>query len=356
MPPFLQFLVRRLLLVPVSLFIITLALYGGVMLTPPEARAELYMLKSNSRLTEKQYQQLIEVNIRRHHLRDPLPIQYAYWIKSLFEGGWGFSPSLRDEVLPSLLRRTPATAELTLYSLLLFIPLGLLSGTISGWRKGSWLDSGFRGTAFIGTSIPSFILAIALIAIFYVQLDWFAPARLSNQTKYEIQGEDFKKPTGFITVDALANGRYDIFEEALRHLAMPVITLSLFHWATLGRLIRSTIIETRKKEYIISARARGVVERRVLWRHAFRNALAPALTSVGLSASTLLTGVFIVEIIFGINGVSEVITKATSGIPDASAALGFAVYSVIMVLVLMFILDVAQAILDPRVRAEVLGL
>lgn len=356
MPPFLQFLIRRLLLVPVTLFIITIVLYGGVMLTPADARADLYIPKTNRALTDEQYERMIKIIVRTHHLEDPLPIQYAYWVKSLFESGWGYSPSLRDEVLPSLLRRTPATAELTLYSLLFFVPLGLLSGAISGWRQEKWFDAGFRGTAFFGTSIPSFILAIIFIAIFYVQLDWFAPARLSNPTKFEIQEESYRKPTGFITVDALVNGRYDIFEEALRHLAMPVMTLSLYHWATLGRLTRSTIIETRKKEYIISARARGVAERRVLWRHAFRNALAPALTSMGLSAASLLTGVFVVEIIFGINGVSEVITKATSGIPDAPAALGFAVYSVVMVLVLMFILDVVQAILDPRVRAEVLGL
>ena len=355
MPPFLQFLIRRLLLVPVSLIIITIVLYGGVMLTPPDARAELYVPNTNRQMTEEQYKRMIRIIIRNHHLEDPLPVQYVFWIKSLFEGGWGYSPSLRDEVLPSLLRRTPATAELTLFSLILIVPLGLLSGAISGWRQGKTFDTGFRGIAFMGTSIPPFILALIFIAVFYVQLDWFAPARVSNQTRFEILEENYRKPTGFITVDALVNGRYDIFEEALRHLAMPAMTLALYHWATLGRITRSTIIETRKKEYIISARARGVIERRVLWRHAFRNALAPALTSMGLSAASLLTGVFVVEIIFGINGVSEVITKATSGVPDAPAALGFAVYSVIIVLVLMFVLDVVQALLDPRVRAEVLG-
>ena len=355
MPPFLQFLIRRFLLVPISLFIITFLLYAGVMLTPPDARAALYIPNTSRMMTDEQYQRMIRIIIRDHHLDKPLPIQYAYWIKSLFEGGWGFSPSLRDEVLPSLLRRTPATVELTFFSIILFVPLGLLAGAVSGWRQGKWFDSSFRGFAFFGTSIPSFILALIFIAVFYVQLGWFAPARMSNQTKYQMQEESYKQPTGFMTVDALVNGRYDIFEESLRHLAMPVMTLSLFHWATLGRLTRSTIIETRKKEYIVSARARGVIERRVLWKHAFRNALAPALTSMGLSAASLLTGVFVVEIIFGINGVSEVITKATSGIPDAPAALGFAVYSVIIVRVLMFLLDVVQAILDPRVRAEVLG-
>jgi len=356
MPPFLQFLIRRLLLVPVSLFIITVLLYGGVMLTPPDARATLYMPNTNRQMTEEQYQRLIEIIIRDRHLDAPLPIQYAYWVKSLFESGWGYSPTLRDEVLPSLLRRTPATAELTFFSLLLFVPLGLIAGTVSGWRQGKLFDSGFRGVAFLGTSIPPFILALIFIAVFYVQLSWFAPERLSYSTRFEVQEESYRKPTGLITVDALVNGRYDIFEEALRHLAMPAMTLALYHWATLGRLTRSTIIETRKREYIVSARARGFVERRVLWRHAFRNALAPALTSMGLSAASLLTGVFVVEIIFDINGVSEVITKAMSGVPDAPAALGFAVYSVILVLVLMFVLDVVQALVDPRVRTEVLGL
>jgi len=356
MPPFLQFLIRRLLLVPVSLFIITVLLYGGVMLTPPEVRATLYVPQRYHVKSEEQYKQYIEIIIRNNHLKDPLPIQYAYWIKSLFQGDWGYSPSLREEVLPSLLRRTPATAELTLYSLLLFVPLGLVAGAISGWRQGKWFDTGFRGVAYLGTSIPSFILALVFIAVFYVQLDWFAPGRISYRTQSETQEERYKTPTRLITVDALINGRYDIFEEALRHLAMPAMTLALYHWATLGRLTRSTIIETRKKEYIVSARARGFVERRVLWRHAFRNALAPSLTSMALSAASLLTGVFVVEIIFGIYGISQVITIAMSGIPDAPAALGFSVYSVILVLVLMFALDVVQAILDPRVRSEVLNL
>lgn len=355
MPPFLQFLIRRLLFIPVSLFIITFVLYSGVMLTPPETRARLYMPNSNRMRTEEREQRSIEILIRTHHINEPLPIQYAFWVKSLFEGSWGYSPSLRDDVLPALLRRTPATVELTVFSLLLFIPLGLLAGVVSGWRQGESFDMVFRGAAFVGTSVPPFVLALIFIAVFYVQLDWFAPERLSNSTRYETQKESYQSPTGFVTIDAVINGRYDIFEEALRHLAMPTFTLALYHWATLGRLARSTIVETRKKEYIVSARARGIAERHLLWRHAFRNALTPALTSMGLSAASLMTGIFVVEIIYGFNGVSEVITKAMSGIPDPPAALGFAVYSVIMVLTLMFVLDVVQAILDPRVRDEVLG-
>jgi peptide/nickel transport system permease protein len=113
-------------------------------------------------------------------------------------------------------------------------------------------------------------------------------------------------------------------------------------------------MEQRNKEFIISARARGLTERRVLWSHAFRSVLAPSLTSIGLSAATILTGAFIVEIIYSMHGVSEVLTTSMRTTPDAPAALGFAVYSVIMVLTLMFIIDLLQAILDPRIREEVL--
>ena len=135
---------------------------------------------------------------------------------------------------------------------------------------------------------------------------------------------------------------------------MPVFTLSLYHWATLGRIARISMINERRKEYVTSARARGLPERRVVWHHAFRNMLSPSLTSMVLSATSIITGVFVVEIIFNFPGVSRVILSAMDGVPDAPAALGFAVYSVFIVLLLMFFLDVLQAILDPRIREEVL--
>jgi peptide/nickel transport system permease protein len=131
---------------------------------------------------------------------------------------------------------------------------------------------------------------------------------------------------------------------------MPVFTLSIYHWATLARVTRVSMLGEERKEYVTAAKARGLIERRVVWKHVFRNILSPSLTSMTLSATSIVTGVFVAEIIYDINGISEVIVSAMSGIADASAALGFAMYSVIMILLLMFILDVMQAALDPRVR------
>ena len=352
MPPFLQFLIRRLFSAFVSLVIITMVLYAGVMLTPPEARARLYLPPGKG--GERASEAFIGVLIRTHHLDEPYLVQYFYWAKSLRTGSWGYSPTLNADVLPSLLHRTPATLELALYSLLLLIPLGLASGLISGWRPGGIFDNGFRSLAFLGTSMPSFILSMILIAVFYIQLDWLAPGRIDVTTELKMYRTGFVEYTGALTLDSLLNGQIDVFFAAIRHLIMPVFTLSIYHWATLGRITRATILNERGKEYITAARARGVKESSLIWKHALRAILAPSLTAMVLSAASIVTGLFVIEIIFGLTGVSQVIVISMNSSPDAPAALGFAVYSVIMVLGLMFVLDAIQALLDPRVREEVL--
>ena len=351
MPPFLQFLIRRIFAMFVSLVVITLVLYAGVMLTPPEARARIYLPpgKGGERATEAFINTLIE----KYHLNDPYLVQYGYWVRSLLTGEWGYSPTLRADVLPALLHRTPATLELSIFSLLLLIPLGLANGLVAGWRPNGWFDGLFRGAAFFGTSMPPFIFSMVLISIFYVQLGWLAPGRMDVTTDLLMTKIGFVDYTGFLTIDSLLNRRLDILLVALRHLAMPVFTLSMFHWATLGRVTRATVIGQRNKEYIIAARARGVNEKTLLWKHALRAILAPSLTTMALSAASVVTGIFVVEIIFGLTGVSQVIVISMQSYPDAPAALGFAVYSVLMVVGLMFVLDVVQALLDPRVRDEV---
>jgi len=353
MPTFIQFLIRRFLLIPISLLVITMVLYGGVMLTPPEARAELYMPKGG-KMTEEQAEHLRFLIIERYHLREPFHIQYAFWIKSLLQGAWGYSPNLIDDVLPALLQRTPVTLELALYSLLLFVPLGIASGLVSGWKPKHAFDNVFRPLAYISTSMPTFIFAMVLLVIFYVNLHWFSPERISMPLSFEIREAGFQNYTGLLSIDSLLNGRFDIYLDSLRHLFMPVLALSIYHWATLSRVIRATVMGEKNKEYIIAARARGVAEEKVLWKHAFSNVLSPALTSVGISAATILSGVFVIEIIFGFRGISEVLVQSVGGVPDAPAALGFAIYSVIIILLLMFFIDVLQAVLDPRVREELL--
>jgi ABC-type dipeptide/oligopeptide/nickel transport system permease component len=352
MPPLLAFTLRRLVAIPFLLLVITLLLYGGVMLTPPEARASLYMPKGKG--GERAGPNVMLGIIKRNYLDQPFLVQYSHWIGNLVRGDWGYSPSLGEDVLPALLSRTPATFELAFYSLLLFIPLGLINGLSSGWHRGQWSDSVFRVLAYLGTSVPTIILALMFISFFYVRLGWVGPGRLDIGLEYNLPKSGFAAYTGLLTLDGLLNGRLDVVQNSFAHLLLPVVTLSLFHWATLGRITRATIINEKDKEYILAARARGIQERPLKWKHAYRNILSPGITSVALAAANIITGVYVVEIIYNLNGVSNVIVRAIKGVPDAPAALGFAIYSVLVVVVIVFILDIVQAILDPRVRDEVL--
>ena len=187
MPPFLRFLIKRTFSALITLFITTTMLYATVMLTPAETRATLYMPRNFSpRMTEEQFQAMLERMVEKYHLNDPYPVQYFYWITNLVQGNWGYSPTMQEDVLSAIIQRTPVTAELTLYSILVFIPLGLISGVVAGSRKNKIVDHGFRLSAFIATSLPPFILALVLMAIFYVDLHWFAPERISSEFSYFI--------------------------------------------------------------------------------------------------------------------------------------------------------------------------
>ncbi|MCL4562177.1 MAG: ABC transporter permease [Chloroflexi bacterium] len=351
MPSLPAFLFRRFIYILVTLLLSTIVLYGVVATFPPETRAMLYFPKNPGKNFNPNSEAVI-INdiIQRYRLNDPFPVQYVRWLGNLLRGDWGWSATANAEVLPSLLRLTPATAELTFYSVLLFIPLGILGGVIAGMHSGRLPDHGFRLAAFLATSIPPFILAILLMAFFYVGVHWFPPGRLTDSLRWFVNSDQFTQYTGFITIDGLLNGRVDITLDAFRHLVLPVITLSAYHWATLGRITRATMIDELGKDYITAALARGASYRRATWYHALRNAVVPALNSSLLSAASLVTGVYIVETIFAFPGISRFIVGALSIVPDVPAALGFSVYTIILTLLFMTALDLLQALADPRHR------
>lgn len=358
MPPLARFLLLRLLLVPLTLLVVTGTLMALLTTVPPQVRAYLYLpyrlQEDAADMSMDDLRRVAEPYIQRFHLDDPFPVQYVYWVISFFTHRGGYSPTVKGDVLEALLRRSPVTAELILYSLLLFIPLGVMTGLRAGWRKGEFLDVRFRAAAYFASSIPPFIMALIMLSIFYASLGWFPPGRLGTAISQEVLSPDFHLFTGLMTIDSLLNGRLDIFVDSIRHLVLPVVTLSLMHWATLGRIVRSTIITERRKEYLTAARARGIPEGRLQWRHALRNVLAPALSYSALTAASLLTSVFMIEIIFNLKGLADLIVHSTALGLDMPIAMGFSVYSVAIVLVVMFVLDVLRAILDPRSRESLI--
>lgn len=352
MSPFLKFLFRRLLTIPITLIVITAFLYGIVMLVPAETRAELYMPKGNSNNPHLNSEVIRQRIIEENGLNDPYPIQYFRWVKKLLKGDWGWSPGFRGDVLEILLVRTPLTAELTLFSILFLIPLGIGSGVIACIKQNKPFDFGFRFLAFSATSIPPFVLGLVLLSIFYAYLHWFPPGRISISTSFELNSPNFQTYTGLLTLDGILNSRFDITIEALRHLVLPATTLSFYHWATLGRVTRAHMVEEMTKDYVTTAHGKGLPVPVIVWVHALRNVLVPSFHSTALSAASLIMGVYVVEVVFGLNGVSEMITGAMAFIPDTPIAMGFAVYSVLLVLPVMFILDVLTGIVDPRIREE----
>jgi peptide/nickel transport system permease protein len=352
MPVFrrLSFSILRSLL---TLVLITAVLYATVMLTPPETLASLYMPeKTSPRMTEEMYEAMIQDIIEKYHLDDPFPVQYVYWAGNLLRGNWGYSPNLQENVFNGLTRRAPATLELTFYAIIIYFPLGLLSGVTAGNKKSGIADRLFRTTAFIATSLTPMILAIIMMVVFYITLRWFAPGRLGTAFAPLIEAEGYKAYTGFITIDGLLNGNPGLTVDALRHLAMPAITLAFAQWAILGRITRAAVIEENQKEYITAGRARGLRESTLAWRYALGNATGPVLTHTILSAASLMTSVFVVEIIFNYPGLSTVGVKSLAFIPDAPSAMGFAIYSTVLVLILTTLLDFLKVVVDPRLREE----
>jgi peptide/nickel transport system permease protein len=349
---FLKFFLKRLAAVPLTLFIITIIMYAIVMIMPIEARIDLYMPKTGS-MIEGAQERTREKIIETYHLLEPFPTQYFFWVRNLAKGDWGYSPLIESKVLPALKARLPVTLELIFFALIIQIPLGLLAGVWSARRKNSPVDAATRMVAFVATAFPDFILAIILLSIFYISLHWFPPERLSITNHLFIQTPQFKTITGFLSIDGFLNKRGDISLDALRHLLLPVFTLSFTHWATLARITRTHLLEELDKEYILAAHSRGIKERSVIWKHAFRNILGPTLNSSALSAAALVTSAFVVEKIFNLKGISDLITRYGPLVPDSAAVLGFGITSTILVLGIMFVLDILQAMLLPQFKEEI---
>lgn len=356
MPPFLKYMLGRFLFSLVTLCLLTLVLYGAICLAPIDVRVSLYM-PSNTPLhilmDNQAYARLKQLVIVRNHLDDPFIIQYGIWVKNFFTNNWGWSQTLHQDVLPALISRIPATIELTVYSLLLIIPLTLLSGLYAAVNKDKPLDFIIRSASTFASAIPLFIMAFFLITIFYINLKW-ATLNSTNLSTQTING-NFHFITGLVTIDGLLNGRMDVTLNAFQRLALPVLTITASQWALLTRITRSSTIEEIQKEYVIAVKSRGASIRMILWRHVFKNTLSVFLANTALSAASIVTGVFIVERIFLWPGVSDLLFRSGTFVPDAPLVLGFTIYTVVVVLVIMFMLDIVQALTNPLVSQEVLG-
>ena len=345
----LKYIVRRLLVLPVVLFVVTLVLFVLFLQVPVEQRVAVYLPSVRSNITEADYQKLIEKTIERYGLDRPFSVQYVEWVTNLVRGDWGYSPSWREPVLEGLLRRAPATLELTLFALVPAMLLAVGLGRLAARRRGAVPDSLVRSAAFLGWAFPPFILALMLMNVAYARTGWFPPERMSIGISLLVNGEGFRTYTGLLTVDALLNGQPHVFWDAIRHLVLPATCLALAAWALLTRVMRSSLLEVQSQDYIVTARAKGLSERQVINRHATRNALLPVISTAGVIPPLLITGVAVIEVVFNFNGVGRWAVQGflNSEIP---VTVGFALFSCIVTVLASLIADILYAVVDPRVR------
>ena len=337
------YIVRRLLLViPVILGVVIL-IFSISMLIPARNRAMLYITSPN------QLNEIDEI-MEKYHLNDPVYIQFGVWLNELLHGNLGWSRSNRPPkpVIECIISKFPATFELVMFAIPITIFLGIYLGVISAIHKDTIIDHTSRFFAIVGWSLPSFWLAILLIATFYVDLGWFlAPGRVSNPQILPTTG--FQMYTGIYTIDGILNGRLDVTLDALRHLVMPVTVLVVIQVALFIRVMRSSMLEALSKGYVIAARAKGLKEKEVINRHARRNALIPVVTLAGLMVAGMITGVVITETVFGVRGLGS--WAATAAInTDTPSVLGFAMFSALVFVFSNLIVDILYAYIDPRIR------
>jgi peptide/nickel transport system permease protein len=276
-------------------------------------------------------------------LNEPLPVQYLVFLKDAARGDLGDSIVTGRPVVNELLVRLPATFELTAFAMLIAIFVGVPVGVISAVRQYSVLDKVASTTALAGISMPIFWLAMILIVIFGVNLELLPfPGRLGPTTA-------ITSITGLVLVDSLLTLNFAGFWDGLLHLIMPAIALGTIPMAVIMRMTRSSMLEVMGEDYVRTARAKGVVPWRVVFKHALRNAMLPTVTVIGLSAGLLMGGSIITETIFSWPGVGQITYESVSR-RDYAMIQGVVLYGAALFVLINLAVDVLYAVLDPRVR------
>ena len=276
-------------------------------------------------------------------LDKPVIVQYGIFLADAVRGDLGDSIVTGRPVTTELLARLPATLELTAFAMLVAILVGVPVGVISAVKQYSLLDKFTSVLALIGISMPIFWLAMILIVIFFVNLGWLPfPGRLST-------GYAVTSITGLVLVDSLLTLNFAAFWDGLKHLILPAIALGTIPMAVIMRMTRSSMLEVMGEDYVRTARAKGVVPWRVIFKHALRNAMLPTVTVIGLQAGLLMGGAVITETIFSWPGVGQIAAESVYR-RDYAMVQGVVLYGATLFVLVNLVVDVLYAVLDPRVR------
>ena len=276
-------------------------------------------------------------------LDKPVVTQYALFLKDAATGDLGNSIVTGRPVTVELLARFPATLELTAFAMFIAVLVGVPVGVISAVKQYSLLDKVTSVLALTGISMPIFWLAMILIVIFGVRLELLPfPGRLSS-------GVSIPAFTGLVLVDSLLSGNFAAFWDGLKHLIMPALALGTIPMAVIMRMTRSSMLEVMGEDYVRTARAKGVVPWRVVFKHALRNAMLPTVTVIGLQVGLLMGGAVITETIFSWPGVGQIAYESVYR-RDYAMIQGVVLYGALLFVLVNLVVDILYAVLDPRVR------
>ena len=275
----------------------------------------------------------------------PLYEQYVRYVGGIvLHGDMGRSVLDDRPVVQDMLTFLPASVELAAAAFLLSVPFGIVFGTFTAVRAGRLSDALTRAFAIFGVSIPVFILALLLQLVFYRDLRWLpAGGRL---------GVDVVPPhpvTGLLLVDSLLAADWNAFASALRHIALPAITLAIANLAVITRMTRSSILEVLWTDYVRTARAKGLSALRVLRTHVLKNAMPPVITVIGLQVAALIAYVFLVEVIFSWPGIGSYAVRAILGL-DFEPIMGITLLFSALYLLVNFLVDLTYLVFDPRIE------
>ncbi len=276
-------------------------------------------------------------------LDKPAPVQYLVFLRDAFTGDLGESIVTGRPVTVELMARLPATLELTAFAMFIAVLVGVPVGVISAVKQYSILDKITSVLALTGISMPIFWLAMILVVIFTVELGLLPfPGRLSSETT-------ITAITGMVLVDSLLTFNFAGFWDGLKHLILPAVALGTIPMAVVTRMTRSSMLEVMNEDYVRTARAKGVVPWRVVFKHALRNAMLPTVTVIGLQVGLLMGGAIITETIFAWPGVGQIAYDSINR-RDYAMIQGVVLYGALLFVLVNLVVDILYAILDPRVR------
>jgi ABC-type dipeptide/oligopeptide/nickel transport system permease component len=276
-----------------------------------------------------------------------LPEQFAGYVVDLAHGNLGTSLTTGQPVVTEIANRLPASGELTLLGLLIALAIAVPLGILAAVREGSWIDHLCRVMVTTGVSLPVFFTGLLLVYIFYFQLGW-SPAPLG---RLDVFYSAPPQVTGFYLIDSMIARDFETFRAAFAQLILPAATLAIFSLAPLARITRGSMLAVMGSDFVRTARASGLTSKTVILTYAFRNAMLPVVTTLGMVFSFLLGANVLVEKVFAWPGIGSYAVEALIA-SDYAPVQGFVLAMAILYVALNLMIDLLYGVIDPRVRLE----